>query len=530
MPMNPNGESEASLSDTALPGVAKHYFFQVAPGTKELRVTLKVPLDENGTPMGRTTLMIAKPDGEVVAAYVPKYWFVGPGLPEYTWVIKDPEPGNWEITAYTSTFTKARTGYDESHYKISVKAVSVTLKPERIQIDTQTGGTLHTLVTVRNDNYGTFMAKVYGLGMGRLDKVNAMIRNVSQDEFDVIGVIPITSSDYYLRVGITNPENSSADLDLYVFYFKTYESLLKFMRGTGQPDETYTDQIGPTSYEEFEKFMPEPGYYLIAVYGYDTVGYNPIHYVFYWQILGDNGDVTATPSNIVVSNNQVTSTYLNIKAYDAGTYLGVVGVKDASSGELLDYAPIIVQVGMPKMVMMAYAENPITIGQPTKIKVLLFDATMMMPVYGETKVIINGQTYYTDNGVVEFYFTPKSLSDVLRIKVISPNYQDMEKTFTLSDLDQAAEFRYYSALYSSEVSQYNQLVQEVQNILPDPYRTIALLVAGRYHNKAAYYKSKAYDALDNDPAKAAYLMKKAYIIEKRANLILNVFLNKFGRA
>lgn len=525
MPMNPNGESQASLSDTAKPGVAKHYFFQVAPGTKELKVTLRIPLDENGTPMGRTTLMIAKPDGEVVAAYVPNYWFVGPGLPEYTWVIKDPEPGNWEITAYTSTFTKPRTGYDESHYQITVKAVSVTIEPEKVQIDTQNPRTLHTLIHVRNSNYGTFMAKVYGLGMGRLDVVHSMIRNVSQDKWDTIGVIPITSSDYYLRVGITNPEDPSADLDLYVFYFPTYEDLINF-----QNYRIYVDQIGPTSYEEFEKFMPEPGYYLIAVYGYDTVGYNPIHYTFYYQVLGDNGDVTATPSNIVVSNNQVTSTYLNINVYEKGTYLGVVGVNDSSTGEILDYAPILVQVGMPSMVLMAYSEEPITIGQPAKIKVLLLDAVNMSPIYGETKLIINGRTYYTDNGVLEFYFTPKSLSDVLGIKAINPDYQDVEKTFTIAQLDQAAEFRYYETLYINEVSTYNQLSQEAQSVLPEPYKTIILRVARWYHNKATYYYNEAYATLNTDPVKAAYLMKKAYLIEKRANMILEIFIQKFGAA
>ncbi len=523
MPLNPNGESEASLSDTALPGVAKHYFFQVAPGTKELRVTLRVPLDENGTPMGRTTLMIARPEGAVVKEYVPGYYFVGPGLPEYTWVIKDPEPGNWEITAYTSTFTKPRTGYDESHYQISVKTVSVTLTPEKIQVDTQTKGTIHTRISVRNSNYGTFMANVYGLGMGRLDVAYGMIRNVSQDKFDVIGYIPVTSSDYYFRVGITQPDDPNADLDLYVFYFKTYEDLVNFENYV-----IYEDQIGPTAYEEFEKFMPEPGYYLIAVYGYDTAGYDPIHYVFYYQLLSDNGEVTVTPSNVVVSTNQVTSTYLNIKAYKEGTYLGVVGIKDASTGEVLDYAPIFLQVGMPKMAMIAYAEEPITVGEPAKVKILLLDAVTMEPVQGETQVIINGQVYYTDNGVVEFYFTPESLSDVLRVKVINPDYQDIEKTFTLSDLDRAAEVRYYESLYHEEVATYNQLVQEVNSTLKDPYRYIALFVAGRYHQRAAYYAEKAYKVLGADPEKAVYFMKKAYAIEKRGNMILRIFLQRFG--
>jgi subtilisin family serine protease len=528
-PMNPNGESHSTLSDTALPGVAKHYYYQVAPGTKELRVTLRVPLDENGTPMGRTTLMIARPEGGVVAEYVPGYWFVGPGLPEYTWVIKDPEPGTWEITAYTSTFTKARTGYSESHYTISVDSVAVTIEPEKIQIDKQNPGTIHTLVSVKNTNYGTFQAKLYGLGMGRLDQAYGMIRNVSQDDWDVIGVIPITESDYYLRVGITQPEDPSADLDLYVFYFPTYDDLIKFFSGENAEYTIYTDQIGPTSDEYYEAFMPEPGYYLIAVYGYDTVGYNPIHYLFYYQILSDNGDVTVMPSDVVVSNNQVTSSYLNIQTLGKGTYLGVVGVKDAATGEVLDYAPILVQIGMPQMIVMAYAETPINIGEPAKIKILLLDAATMAPVTGETKVYINGDLYYTDTGVVEFYFTPQSLGDVLRVKVVSSDYQDVEKTFTISQLDSTAKFRYWENLYIQEVEKYYNLTEQVSQTVPEPYRHIALMVAGRYHERAQYYYQKAYNALGSNPAQAEYFMKKAYTIEKTANRILNVFLLRFGQ-
>nr|WP_232460930.1 S8 family serine peptidase [Thermococcus gorgonarius] len=505
LPMNMNGQNKASLSDTALPGVAKHYFYQVAPGTKELRVTLRVPLDENGTPMGRTTLMIARPEGAVVAEYVPGYYFVGPGLPEYTWVIKNPEPGTWEITAYTCTFTKPRTGYNESHYTISVETVGVTIQPEKIITDMDSPGIIHSAITVKNTNYGTFQAELYGLGMGRLDQVYGMIRNVSQDDFDVIGAIPITESDYYFRVGITQPEDPNADLDLYVYYFPTYEDLMNFTNYT-----VYTDQIGPTSDEVFEKFMPEPGYYLIAVYGYDTVGYDPIHYIFYYQILGDNGNIKVSPSTAPVVNNSITYASVKINVNESGTYLGVIGVKDSSTGEVLDYAPVVVQAGLPKMVVMAYAEGQVVTGEPTKIKVLLLDAQNMTPVIGESKVIVNDQIYYTNDGILEFYYTPRGPHDTLRIGVINPNYQDVEKTFTLSQIDVMSKYQYWENLYNEETQLYENLTALVQSAIPEPIRTMILNLASRYHNRAAYY------------------MKLAYIFEKKANKILQMFLERFG--
>ncbi|WP_010477694.1 S8 family peptidase [Thermococcus zilligii] len=523
LPMNMGGQNKASLSDTALSGATKHYFYQVAPGTKELRVTLRVPLDENGVAMGRTTLMIARPKGAVVASYVPGYYFVGPGLPEYTWVIKNPEPGTWEITAYTSTYAKARTGYNESHYTISVETVGVTIQPERMIIDTDSPGVIRSAIKVKNTNYGTFQAELYGLGMGRLDQVYGMVRSVSQDKFDVIGVIPITGSDYYLRVGITQPEDPNADLDLYVYYFPTYDDLKNFANYI-----VYTDQIGPASDEVFEKFMPEPGYYLIAVHGYDTAGYNPIHYVFYYQILGDNGDIKVSPSTAPIVNNSITYASVSIKVNESGTYLGVIGVKDSSTGEVLDYAPVIIQVGLPKMVVIAYAEREVIPGEPTKIRVLLLDAQNMTPIMGESTVIVNGEIYYTNNGILEFYYIPRGPQDTLRIRVINPNYEDAEKTFTLGQIDTMSRYQYWKNLYEGEIQLYENLTALVQSAIPEPTRTMILNLAGKYHNRAVYYYEEAQNLLNVDPNRAAYYMKLAYTYENKANKVLQTFLERFG--
>ncbi|NJF24160.1 S8 family serine peptidase [Thermococcus sp. Bubb.Bath] len=524
MPMNPNGESHATLSDTALPGVAKHYYYQVAPGTKELKVTLQVPLDENGTPMGRTTLMIAKPNGEVAAAYVPGYWFVGPGLPEYTWTIKDPEPGTWEITAYTSTFTKARTGYDESHYTITVETLGITLIPDKIHANMANPGEIQTIVSVKNNNYGTFHAQLSGMGMGRLDSTHVMIRNVNQDAWDVIRVIPVSNDDYYLRVGITQPEDPSADLDLYVFYFPTYEDLMNFTNYT-----VYTNQIGPTSYESFEKFMPAPGYYLIAVYGYYTAGYNPIHYLFYYQLLGGNsGDITVTP-DLIVPNNDIRAAYVGIKIPANGTYLGAIKVKDATTGEVIGCYPIIVQVGLPKMGLTAYAEEPISIGQSTKIKIIAYDPqTMTSITKGTTEFIINGKSYYTDNGVLEFSYTPKSFGDRLIVKAINPDYQDAAAVFTIQELDKNAKFRYYEKLYLEEASMYETLLENASQVLPQRYYLIVSIVTGRYNSLAHWYYNKAESLEGTNLALAEQYMKKAYILEKKANYILQIFIARFG--
>ncbi len=424
-PMNSNGQTHTSLSDTALPGVAKHYFVQVPRGTKELKVTLEVPNDTSGTPMGRTTMMIAKPDGTLVEAYVPGTYFVGAGGPsKYTWVITDPTPGTWDLTAYTSTFTKARTGYNESHYKIEVSLGSVSIDPELILKDSSGPGNVSVSAVVKN-NLGTLNAKVVGYGVGRLDQAYGMIREVNQSEWDVIGAFKVTQDVYFIRFGITQPQVANADLDLYVYYFPTLNDLLNFANYT-----LYTDQIGPTSDEVFERFMPKSGYYLVAVYGYDTVGYNPIQYVFYYQILGDNGNVKVTTGPFKFTEGTSHSIGAIVSIPDNGTYLGVLGLLDANTNETLTYAPMILQAGQPEMLVVTGGKA--VLGQESLLHVMVFNKTSMKLVKSPVKVIVDGRPYYTVNGEVNVTFIPTTLGQItFKIHVESDEFKDVDMMVTL---------------------------------------------------------------------------------------------------
>jgi len=421
-PMNPNGEMKASLSDTALPGVAKHYFVYVPRGTKELKVTLKVPNDASGTPMGRTTMEIADPLGNLVQAYVPGYWFVGAGGPsEYTWVIKDPRPGTWDLTAYTSTFTKYRTGYDESHYTLSVSLSSVTITPELIQKDASEPGNV-TVGAVVTNHYGTFKADVVGYGVGRLDQAYAMLRTVNQSSWDVIGAVHVTNDIYFIKFGITSPNVTGADLDLYVIYFPTLNDLINFNLSAAT---IYDQQVGPTSEESFEKFMPAPGYYLVMVYGYDTRGYNSVQYVFYWQILGDNGNVNVNTKQFVSYSGTSHTISAKVELASNGTYLGVLGIINNATGETMTYAPMIFQVGQPEMLVLT--SGSAVLGQESTLHVWVLNKTSMQLVTSPVTVIVNGKPYYTVNGRVNVTFIPTSLDPVeFQIHVASNEFKDVD--------------------------------------------------------------------------------------------------------
>ena len=457
IPMNPNGETHVKFSDVEKPGEARHYFVKVPRGTKELRVTLRVPADANGTPMGRTTLFIARPLGEVMASFVPGYYYVGANpagnIYEYTWVIEDPVEGTWEITAYSSVFAKYWSGYDESHYELEVSLAYVTMEPSIIHKDVAEPSNV-TLTATAENMYGDFNATAVGYGVGRLDMAYAMVRNVSQDEFDVIGAVYVDPTTYFIRFGITQPEDPSADLDLYVFYFPTFEDLIYFTNYT-----LYTDQIGPTSDEVFERFMPDSGYYLIAVYGYDTVGYNPIQYLFYYQILGDNGDVSVNNGEFMFGEGGTAEIKAKVELGDAGTYLGILGILNADTGESMAYTPMLFQVGQPEMYIAVYQNA--TLGKDSTLRIKLLDMATMELIDVPAKVIVNGREYYTDNGEVVVHYTPLQLTETLKIRAESPYYQDTTTEVTVKAKEPVPKKVYYATDYEPYVTVGLGTVEEI---------------------------------------------------------------------
>ncbi|NJF24056.1 hypothetical protein E3E33_10770, partial [Thermococcus sp. GR5] len=84
----------------------------------------------------------------------------------------NPVEGTWEITAYSSIFTKYLSGYDTSQYEIEVSLTSVSIEPGLILKDVAQPSNVTVKATVSND-YGDFNASVVGYGVGRLDQAYA---------------------------------------------------------------------------------------------------------------------------------------------------------------------------------------------------------------------------------------------------------------------------------------------------------------------------------------------------------------------
>ncbi len=451
VPINKNGAATGHLSDVEMSGQAKHYYVDVPTGTSELKVTVSVPVDKNGMPMGRVRPVITTPRGIVMASIVPNYYFVGAGSPymTYTWTFYDPQPGTWELTAYSSVSSYARTGYELSHYNIDVQLLGVTATPSRVYRDFSEPGNYTLGVTYRN-TMGDVDVSSFGYGLGNLENANAYQLQINQDQWQIVDIINATPAQklYYFNIGITAPENKSADLDLYVFYYTSWDALMADLNSgiLGQnATKIYTDQIGPTAYESLDLFMPAPGYYMAVVNGYSVPIAN-MSYIYYRQVLKDNGQVITDETPFTLTNGASAQVGYTVELTAPGTYLGVVGLKDVESGMALTYAPMILQVGKPQMYV-ALMGTP-TLGKPSLMTLKLLDKATMMPIEGEATVYINGQQYIAENGEVQFYITPLQRTYTFNIDVVTPNYQDYTGTFTLN-VQEPAQSRVLSPLQTA---------------------------------------------------------------------------------
>jgi len=447
VPINkgPTGE----LSDSEKPGQAKHYYIDVPVGTHELVVSVSIPKDKDGKYMGRAWPFIVDPRGRIVNTNRPDLgWFLGAGgkYGNYTWVIKNPTPGTWELTVYSSVSTMVRTGYDESHYDVKVQVLSVTPDQKRYYFDYERPGN-YTFKVRYSNTYGTLNVIPFAYGLGNLLMGQVELLNITQDEWQVVDLVNATPEQklYYLRMGITSPKDPNADLDLYVVYFandavlRRYLPLLYNQRiaqlfilyayyGLIPGVKVYLDQVGPTADESFDSFMPEYGYYVAVVNGYD-VPEDELEYVYYRQALKDRGQMSSLKGDFKFKANTETNVKYGVELTDNGTYLGVVGLLDGETGVPVAYAPVFFQVGMPTMTVALNGNAKL--GKPSKFKLVILDTRTMKPIEGEATVYVNGQEHIAVNGVLEFTYTPTSTREKLRVKVISPNYQDVQKTFVL---------------------------------------------------------------------------------------------------
>ena len=109
------------------------------------------------------------------------------------------------------------------------------------------------------------------------------------------------------------------------------------------------------------------------------------------------------------------------------------------------------------------------------------------------------------------------------------NYQDVQMTFTLTSGEvekYTKEYENWKQLYLEEKDKTEQLLQEAQESIPAVYYNVLTKVVQIYNMRAEIYYRKAESTTDIN--RAIQYMKRAYTIQKRANQIIEVFIQKFG--
>jgi len=454
VPINANNMS-GTFSDTEYSGQAKHYYVNVPAGTKVLKITLSVPVDKNGNPMGRARPIIATPRGVVKTIGVPKYYFVGAGSPymNYTWTFYNPQPGAWEVTVYSSVSSYSRTGHELSHYTVSVNLEGVKTTPSSITLHTKGAGT-YTFNATFTNTLGEMKVTPFAYGLGNMSAYNAKIESVFEGGWTLGPIINATLGKevYYFNMGIRPLiPTMNLDLDLWVVYFantSVYEywmPALEYWVSTNSwilnlflilgyygylPGvKVYIDQIGPTAYENFERFMPESGYYVGLINGYYIPNFIT-NFITYDIVLGgNNGNIKPLGGAFDMNTNCTKTVKYQVNVPSTGSYLAVVGLKD-EDGIPVAYAPVFIQSGTSSDLIAVNSE--VKLGEPSPITVAVLDPKTMMPIKGEMTININGKDYYTDTGYVTFYVTPLNLNPItLRIKASPNNYQTVTETVTI---------------------------------------------------------------------------------------------------
>ncbi|WP_048149783.1 S8 family serine peptidase [Palaeococcus ferrophilus] len=228
------------------------------PGDAQL-VDLEV-YQENGADV---VSFVTDPDG----LYYMGIGTVGPDMPSYDncsyyWdmggprdrrYIYDPEGGIWEIFASNNYFNSwtwdvyAPPLPADIDFNVTLYGVESTGDVPYVPYN---AGPVIFNYTVKN-LYAPINATVFTTGVG---PYNASIKNVADGGW-YVEEFTVPNNTVLFHVDIGNPGDTKADLDLYVI---------------GPDGTVYTDQIGPTSEETFELLYPEPGVYIIEVYGWSV--------------------------------------------------------------------------------------------------------------------------------------------------------------------------------------------------------------------------------------------------------------------
>lgn len=365
---------------------------------------------------------------------------VGPDMPssddcDYYWdmggprdrrYIYSPAGGIWEIFASNNYFN----AWTWDVYAPPLPAdidFNVTLygveKGDEIPYVPYNVGPVIFNYTIKN-LYAPINATIVPVGVG---PYNASIENVDDGGW-YVEEFTVPTGTLFLHIGIGNPGDIDADLDLYVI---------------GPDGTVYTDQIGSTSDETFELADPEPGVYTIRVYGYDVPS-GTTDFMLTKYALRD-GYLFSYESTAYLETGAMTNITLLLDASEE-VYPGVnIGFIDFVLNdpyfedeklEVLE-VPLFVKVGGSSFAV-GLEKDELKLGEESPV-IIVKDAITGVPVPG-AKVYINGSYYgVTDeNGKLRLQLQPEMLKlgeHTLNVTITRPGYATYEGVLKYTIID-----------------------------------------------------------------------------------------------
>ena len=198
------------------------FFFNVPEGTPTLKIDVAATT-------GRIRWFRYHPFGVPIDPSSTGF-FNGPGTQTRT--VADPTPGVWEVTVEAS-----RAAVPEfSDFSVTATLLGATVTPDPDVIEAATIGVPIARSYTLTNVFGPFTGRAVGTTLGSAFIDRPEIANHAQQEFDV----NVTAGSTSLRATIGNPEDPSADLDLFVFNCTTGTCVLAGQNADGDSEESVT--------------------------------------------------------------------------------------------------------------------------------------------------------------------------------------------------------------------------------------------------------------------------------------------------
>lgn len=428
-----------NLSETVEPARYRRYFFRVPEGVRSLDVTLKIPRDGQGTPLGRARFLVTRPDGKTV--YASEELGLGAGETSLSQRINFPAPGTWEVDVYGSPLT-ARSERRASFFGLEAALAGVVFSPSVIRIAVPPGqtGPIEREVTVAN-RFGDFSGRAEASGLVPAGNSTPAGPPRATGPFDgraygiplpelitlVDGQVetrplpPVEPGAALLRVSLANPSSPGGIVELVLY---------RYDDSSGEWREVASSKDFRNPAQVIEVPSPPPGRYLVFMSGSFLPGGQAAYEFSSLTVRGNAGTGLAVEdSERRHPSGDKWKIKLKMNVPDApGRYYGDVFVRNGAENLTLGLLPVILEKGKP-VVIANLLPRILTSGEPGWVTLEFRDSGLGVPV--SPTVEINGATYIPRDGKLTFPVAASLREQKIKVVINDPSFSYTEQVLSI---------------------------------------------------------------------------------------------------